>query len=52
MKAIKDVDVDENGQPILPDEPSVSALTGKRKVAKPRAITQGKINQICKNIYY
>lgn len=50
MKAIKDTDVDENGQPVLPHEPSVSAKTGKRKKAKPRAITQGKINQICKKI--
>lgn len=50
MKAIKDVDVDENGQPILPNEPSVSAKTGKRKASKPRAITQGQINKICKKI--
>lgn len=50
MKAIKDVDVDENGQPILPNEPSVSAKTGKRKASKPRTITQGQINKICKKI--
>lgn len=50
MRANKDVDVDENGQPILPNEPKVSAKTGKRRVAKPRAITQGQINKICKKI--
>lgn len=46
----KKTDVDENGQPVLPNEPSVSAKTGKRKKAKPRAITQGQINKICKKI--
>jgi len=50
MKALKKTDVDENGQPILPNEPGVSAKTGKRKKAKPRAITQGQINKICKKI--
>lgn len=50
MRANKKTDVDENGQPILPDEPKVSALTGKRRKAKPRELTQGKINKICKLI--
>lgn len=50
MKCNKDVDVDENGQPILPDEPKVSAKTGKRRRAKPRSITQGQINKVCKFI--
>jgi len=50
MKANKKTDVDENGQPVLPHEPSVSAKTGKRRVAKPREITQGQINKICKKI--
>lgn len=50
MKFDKDTDVDENGQPILPNEPKVSAKTGKRRKAKPRAITQGQINKICKKI--
>jgi len=50
MRANVNTDVDENGQPILPNEPKVSAMTGKRRAAKPRAITQGKINQICKKI--
>lgn len=46
----KDTDVDENGQPILPNEPKVSAKTGKRRPSKPRAITQGQVNKICKKI--
>lgn len=46
----KKTDVDENGQPVLPNEPKVSAKTGKRKKAKPRSITQGQINKICKLI--
>ena len=50
MNNTKDTDVDENGQPILPNEPKVSAKTGKRRVAKPRAITQAKINKICEKI--
>lgn len=50
MRVDKDVDVDENGQPILPNEPKVDAKTGKRRKAKPRAITQGQINKICKKI--
>jgi len=50
MRVNKDVDVDENGQPILPNEPKVDARTGKRRKAKPRAITQGQINKICKKI--
>lgn len=47
---IKDVDVDENGQPVLPDEPSVSIKTGKRRKAKPRAITKSQIKKICELI--
>lgn len=50
MRLNKDTDVDENGQPILPNEPKVSAKTGKRRKAKPRSITQGQINKICKKI--
>ena len=50
MKRNKKTDVDENGQPVLPNEPSVSAITGKRRKAKPTAITQGQINKICKKI--
>lgn len=46
----KKTDVDENGQPVLPNEPKVSAKTGKRRKAKPRAITQGQINKICEKI--
>lgn len=45
-----DVDVDENGQPVLPNEPQVSAKTGKRRKAKPRAIKPSQIDQICKLI--
>lgn len=50
MRVNKDTDVDENGQPVLPNEPKVDARTGKRRSAKPRAITQGQINKICKKI--
>lgn len=46
----KITDVDENGQPVLPNEPKVSAKTGKRRKANPKAITQGKINKICEFI--
>ena len=46
----KKTDVDENGQPVLPGEPKVSAKTGKRRSAKPRTLTQGQINKICKKI--
>lgn len=46
----KKTDVDENGQPILPNEPKVSAKTGKRRASKPRVLTQGQINKICKKI--
>lgn len=42
--------LDENGERVLPDEPSMSKKTGKRKKAKPRAITQAKINKICELI--
>lgn len=42
-----DVDVDENGQPVLSNEPKVSAKTGKRKKAKPRAIKPSQIKKIC-----
>lgn len=42
-----DVEFDENGQPILPDEPKVSAKTGKRRKAKPTAIKPSQIKKIC-----
>lgn len=42
-----DVDVDENGFPVESNEPSVSAKTGKRKKAKPRAIKPSEIKKIC-----
>ena len=42
--------LDENGERVLPDEPQMSKKTGKRKKAKPRVLTQGKINKICKLI--
>lgn len=41
-----DTDVDENGQPITPHEPKVSAKTGKRRKAKPTAISMSKIKKI------
>lgn len=42
--------LDENGERVLPNEPSMSKKTGKRKKAKPRVITQAKINKICELI--
>lgn len=43
---ILDTDVDENGEPVLPDEPSVSKVTGKRRKANPRSISKNKILKI------
>lgn len=42
--------LDENGERVLPNEPQMSKKTGKRKVAKPREITQAKVNNICEKI--
>lgn len=42
-----DVDVDENGQPVLPNEPKVSAKTGERRRGNPRAISKGDFKKIC-----
>lgn len=42
-----DVDVDENGEPVIDGEPKVSAKTGKRRKGKPRVLTDAKINRIC-----
>ncbi len=42
-----DVEVDENGYKIEANEPKVSALTGKRRKAKPRAIKPSQIDKIC-----
>ncbi len=42
--------LDENGERVLPDEPGMSKKTGKRKKAKPRAISQSKIDKICELI--
>ena len=41
-----DTDVDENGEPITPHEPKVSAKTGKRRKAKPTAISKSKMERI------
>ena len=46
----KKTDVDEKGYPVLPDEPSVSIKTGKRRKAKPTAISKAKIKKICELI--
>lgn len=46
-KKTLDVDVDENGQPVRFDEPKVSAMTGKRRKAKPHAIKPSQIKKIC-----
>ena len=50
MERNKKVDFDENGQPVLPNEPQVSAKTGKRRKAKPRVFTQAKIDKVCELI--
>ena len=42
--------LDENGERVLPNEPSMSKKTGKRKRAYPKKITQAKINRICELI--
>ena len=42
--------LDENGERVLPNEPSMSKKTGKRKRAYPKKITQAKINKICELI--
>lgn len=47
VKRNLDVDVDENGYTVEADEPSVSAKTGKRKKANPRAIKPSEIKKIC-----
>ena len=46
-KPTLDVDVDENGQPVLSNEPKVSAKTGKRRAGKPSAIKPSQIERIC-----
>lgn len=43
-------ELDENGERVLPSEPQIDHRTGKRKVAKTRALTDGKVNKICKLI--
>lgn len=45
-----DVDVDENGQPVLAREPKVSAKTGKRRKANAYAITKKQFERICNTI--
>lgn len=42
-----DTDVDENGEKIRHCEPKVSAVTGKRRKGKPRAIKPSEIDKIC-----
>ena len=50
MKVNKDVDVDENGYPVLPNEPKVSCKTGRRRKANPTAISERDIEKICELI--
>ena len=50
MKTTKDVDVDENGEEVLPNEPRVSSKTGKRRMGKPQAISRTHLNSICNKI--
>jgi len=47
-KPTLDVDVDENGEPVLDNEPKVSAVTGKRRKGKPLAISLKKMEEICR----
>ena len=42
-----DKEYDEKGYEIRHDEPQMSKLTGKRKKAKPHAISKNKIEKIC-----
>ena len=42
--------LDENGERVLPNEPQMSKKTGKRKRAKPRVLTDAKVNKVCKLI--
>ena len=44
-------ELDENGERILPNEPKMSRMTGKRKKAHPRVLTQTKIDNICQHIF-
>lgn len=43
-------ELDENGERVLPDEPGISQKTGKRRRAKPRVLTDAKVNKICEKI--
>lgn len=43
-------ELDENGERVLPNEPQMSHKTGKRRKAKPRTLTDAKINKICEKI--
>ena len=43
-------ELDENGERVLSNEPKISHKTGKRKKAKPRVLTDAKINKICEKI--
>lgn len=42
--------LDENGFPVLPDEPQMSRKTGKRKRAYPKVLTDAKVERICELI--
>ena len=46
-KLNSDAEFDENGQPVLANEPKVSKKTGKRRKAKPHAIKPSEIDKIC-----
>lgn len=43
-------ELDENGERVLPNEPSISHKTGKRKKAKVRFLSDAKVNKICEKI--
>lgn len=49
-KPTLDVEVDENGEPVLSNEPKVSAKTGKRRKGNPKAIKPSQIEKICRLI--
>lgn len=49
-KRTLDVEFDENGEPVKPYEPQVSAKTGKRRKGKPRTMDERKIKKAIKMI--
>ena len=46
MRKSIDTDIDENGEVIRPNEPKISAKTGKRRRGKPKSISLKKMEEI------